>query len=100
MASGGAVQATIAERPGAFTRALPLLDFARLARPQQWQKNLLLYAGFVFSAGAAWSWRDPDGWIPLYLSATAAVWLFNLVSSGGYLVNDALDAERDRAHPR
>jgi 4-hydroxybenzoate polyprenyltransferase len=83
------VQGTIVARQGAPARVLPLLDLVRLARPQQWQKNLLLYAGFLFSAGAAWSWRDPDGWIPLYLSATAAVWLFNLLSSGGYLVNDA-----------
>ncbi|MQA00714.1 MAG: decaprenyl-phosphate phosphoribosyltransferase [Dehalococcoidia bacterium] len=77
-----------------------LRDLIVAARPLQWQKNLLLYAAFVFSAGSAWAWREPEGWLPLLLLASAGFVLFNVISSGSYLVNDALDAEQDRMHPR
>lgn len=75
-------------------------DLIRTARPQQWLKNLLLYAGFIFSARTAWSWREPDIWGPLLLASTVGFVLFSVAASGGYFVNDALDADRDRAHPR
>ncbi len=75
-------------------------DFLVACRPMQWQKNLLLFAGFIFSARAAWVWDDPDSWGPLLLTAFAAFWLFNAIASGEYLLNDALDVERDRLHPR
>jgi 4-hydroxybenzoate polyprenyltransferase len=75
-------------------------DLIIAARPLQWQKNLLLYAAFIFSARTAWSWRAPEDWIPLFLLATVGFLLFNAISSGEYMVNDALDVERDREHPR
>lgn len=77
-----------------------LRDLIVACRPLQWQRNGLLYAGFIFSAGAAWSWRDPDTWVPLLLTTTGAMLLFNAVASGQYLINDVLDEERDRLHPR
>lgn len=60
-------------------------------RPRQWLKNLGLYAPLVF-------WGElfrPDG----FLKTTKAVILFCLVSSAVYLVNDVIDASRDRRHP-
>ena len=38
--------------------------------------------------------------LSLLVKATLAVVLFSLVSSGQYLVNDVLDADEDRRHPR
>lgn len=61
------------------------------ARPRQWTKNVLVFAA-PLAAGLA------DHWSPAS-RALATFGLFCLVSSGSYLVNDALDAEADRAHP-
>ena len=77
-----------------------LRDLIVTARPQQWLKNLLLYAAFVFSARTAWTWRDVDGWTPLFLTASVGFLLFCVAASGGYFIHDAVDFQRDRAHPR
>lgn len=86
---------TSAITPAGFVR-----DFLVACRPMQWQKNLLLFAAFIFSARAAWAWDDPDTWGPLLLNAFAGFWLFNAIASGEYLLNDARDIEGDRLHPR
>lgn len=69
-------------------------------RPMQWQKNVLVYAALIFSGGAAWTLREPSTWVPLLTLATLAFVLFNVIASGEYLVNDVVDVERDRLHPR
>jgi 4-hydroxybenzoate polyprenyltransferase len=61
-------------------------------RPRQWTKNLLVFAGLIFSRGL----HEPA----LVLRSTLAFVLFCLLSGGVYLINDVLDAERDRAHPQ
>jgi 4-hydroxybenzoate polyprenyltransferase len=61
-------------------------------RPRQWTKNLLVFAGLIFSRGL----HEPA----LVARATAAFVLFCLLSGGVYLLNDVFDAERDRAHPQ
>jgi 4-hydroxybenzoate polyprenyltransferase len=61
-------------------------------RPRQWTKNLLVFAGLIFSRGL----HDPV----LVTRAFAAFVLFCLLSGGVYLINDVLDAERDRRHPQ
>jgi len=76
------------------------LPFALLKamRPKQWVKNLLLFAGFAFTANERWRPFSPTMWT--YLSRAAAAFvLFSLVSSAVYLVNDVLDVENDRQHP-
>jgi 4-hydroxybenzoate polyprenyltransferase len=60
-------------------------------RPQEWIKNLLVYAGLLFSGQF-----DDVGAI---VSATVTFLAFCAVASAGYLVNDAHDAELDRQHP-
>ena len=63
----------------------------RSVRPRQWLKNLSLYAPLVF-------WGElfrPQG----FTKVTKAVILFSLVSSAVYLINDTIDAGRDRRHP-
>jgi decaprenyl-phosphate phosphoribosyltransferase len=64
----------------------------RAVRPRQWIKNVLVFA----APGAAGLSLTPENFAPV-LGAFAA-WC--LVSSGTYLVNDAMDAEADRLHPR
>ena len=61
-------------------------------RPRQWTKNLLVFAGLIFSQGL----HEPA----LVARSVLAFAIFCLLSGGVYLVNDVVDAERDRAHPQ
>jgi len=61
-------------------------------RPRQWTKNLLVFAGLIFSQGL----HEPV----LVARSILAFAIFCLLSGGVYLVNDVVDAERDRAHPQ
>ncbi len=60
-------------------------------RPQEWIKNLLVFAGLLFSGQF-----DEIGAIA---SASVTFLAFCAVASAGYLINDAHDAELDRQHP-
>jgi decaprenyl-phosphate phosphoribosyltransferase len=66
-------------------------DLLRAARPRQWPKNLLVFAAPLAGASTG---RD-DG--PAYALVAAAA--FCAASVAVYLVNDVLDADRDRRHP-
>jgi 4-hydroxybenzoate polyprenyltransferase len=61
-------------------------------RPRQWTKNLLLFAGLLFTSNLF----KPR---PL-LIGTAAFVCFCALSSAVYLLNDVMDRERDLSHPR
>lgn len=61
-------------------------------RPKQWTKNLLLFAGLVFS-------RHLEE-LDRFARATAAFVLFCILSGVVYLVNDLADLEADRQHPQ
>ncbi|HKP97420.1 MAG TPA: decaprenyl-phosphate phosphoribosyltransferase [Fibrobacteria bacterium] len=65
---------------------------AELARPAHWIKNVFVLAGVFFAE----DWSRPG----TLLLAAAAFAAFCLAASAVYCVNDALDAEEDRAHPR
>jgi decaprenyl-phosphate phosphoribosyltransferase len=69
-----------------------LIAVLRTARPRQWPKNLLVFAAPL--AGATFGRRDGLGYA---LVAAAA---FGCASAAVYFVNDVLDADRDRRHPR
>ena len=60
-------------------------------RPRQWTKNLLVFAAPLFAFRI-----DADVWLAACVSLTA----FCLISSAIYLLNDSLDVEADRQHPR
>jgi 4-hydroxybenzoate polyprenyltransferase len=60
-------------------------------RPQEWIKNVLVFAGLLFSG------QVDEG--PQVLDATLAFLAFCAISSAGYLFNDLRDAELDRRHP-
>jgi 4-hydroxybenzoate polyprenyltransferase len=63
----------------------------RAIRPKQWTKNLLLFAGVLFSRQLA------D--VGLLGRAAAGFLAFSLLSGCVYLLNDLMDVEADRRHP-
>lgn len=69
-----------------------IVGLIRSVRPRQWVKNLLVLAAPA-SAGVLTSG-------PRLATALTAVAVFCLVASGTYLMNDVLDIEADRRHPR
>jgi len=68
-----------------------LLALIRTMRPDQWTKNLVLFAGLVFAGGL----RDGT----LVGLATSGFLVFCALSGATYLFNDLTDLSRDRQHP-
>jgi 4-hydroxybenzoate polyprenyltransferase len=68
-----------------------LLSLLRSMRPRQWVKNLLLFAGIVFS-------HNFSHWDLLGRSVAGFI-LFCLLSGSVYILNDLQDIEADRLHP-
>ena len=66
------------------------MGLAVSSRPRQWPKNLLVLAALLFS-------REFHSGSSL-LAAVAAVAIFTLATAGLYMLNDAIDASRDRQH--
>lgn len=67
-------------------------DLVVEARPWQYSKNLILFAGLVFAHHLM---------EPAYLQRGVLAFLaFCLLSSVIYVVNDLVDLDRDRVHPR
>ena len=60
-------------------------------RPDQWTKNLVLFAGLVFAGGI--------GTRSLVLHAVAGFVVFCGLSGATYILNDLMDMRRDREHP-
>ena len=70
-------------------------------RPRQWYKNLIMYLAFFFTIDEAWSpSADIAAGLGLFGEITLAFLLFSALTGAVYLVNDILDAESDRLHPR
>lgn len=69
-----------------------LRGLVRAMRPTQWTKNVIVYAALVFDGKLL----QPD----LFWKTTAVALCFCLVSSSVYLINDLVDIEKDRQHPR
>ncbi len=82
--------------PSARPWLLPAL--LKAMRPRQWIKNLILFAGFVFTLNEQWRPFTPEMWRAFGRSAMA-FGLFALLSSSVYLLNDVVDIEKDRQHP-
>lgn len=61
-------------------------------RPHQWVKNLFVVAPLVFAKGL----MD----LPMVLRTLAGFVLFSLAASSIYILNDLVDVEADRAHPK
>lgn len=70
----------------------PLRAAIKTGRPQEWIKNFFVFAGLLFSG----KFNQPHD----VLEATLTFVSFCLVSSAGYYVNDLVDIELDRKHPK
>jgi 4-hydroxybenzoate polyprenyltransferase len=68
-----------------------LIAVVRSLRPKQWTKNLLVFAGLVFT----YNLLNPAMLSRVMLAFVA----FCMLSSAGYLWNDLRDAPADRLHP-
>ena len=71
----------------------PFLALLVSLRPKQWTKNLLLFAGLLFTL-------DQHHTVHQFQLAALGFLLFSLLSSVVYLVNDLADRESDRHHPK
>ena len=61
-------------------------------RPKQWVKNLLVFAALIFSKNLVH--------VPSALKSVAAFAVFCVLSGAVYIINDLMDREGDRSHPR
>ncbi|HEX3324198.1 MAG TPA: decaprenyl-phosphate phosphoribosyltransferase [Solirubrobacterales bacterium] len=73
-------------------RRSPLRAAIKTGRPQEWIKNLFVFAGLLFSG----KFNQPHD----VLEATLTFVSFCFVSSAGYYVNDLIDIDLDRQHPK
>ena len=70
-----------------------LWGLLRTMRPKQWTKNLLfVFPGIVFDG----QFFEPNAFIRVFLSFL----LLNLISGTVYIINDLVDIESDRQHPK
>lgn len=68
------------------------MQLLKALRPHQWLKNLLIFTPLL----AAQRFQDESAWLATLLAFAA----FCLCASGLYLLNDLLDLNADRHHPR
>lgn len=74
------------------TTVQAFIGLIRTLRPKQWTKNVLIYAGLVF-----------DGQLFVFdsfLRTTIAFFLLCFTAGTIYIINDLVDLEADRQHPR
>lgn len=70
----------------------PLRAAIKTARPHEWVKNVLVFAGLLFSGQVDDPWAVGQALITFVA--------FCAISSAGYFINDLNDVELDRAHPK
>jgi 4-hydroxybenzoate polyprenyltransferase len=74
----------------------PLPPLLRAMRPEQWTKNGVVGAAYIFAVADA---QQQIGLLSGALLAAGAIIAFCLVSSAVYLLNDIRDREADAQHP-
>jgi 4-hydroxybenzoate polyprenyltransferase len=81
--------------PGASTSSVPgrptVLSLVVSVRPEQWTKNLLIFAGLLFARRLF----DPAA----VAESSVAFVIFCALSGAVYVINDVLDRQSDREHP-
>jgi 4-hydroxybenzoate polyprenyltransferase len=68
-----------------------VLHYVRVLRPQQWVKNIFVFAGLIFSRQFYF--------LESITTAVAAFIIFCALSSAVYICNDVLDYAEDAVHP-
>lgn len=73
-----------------------LFYFIKSLRPKQWLKNLAVYAALVFSG---FLFYQEVGQPPYFITVSYSFFIFCVLTSSIYLINDLFDIESDRNHP-
>lgn len=68
-----------------------IVPFLQTCRIREWSKNLLLFAGIIFS--------HHFFELPYLFRSITGFFLFSLTASSIYILNDIMDREKDLAHP-
>jgi 4-hydroxybenzoate polyprenyltransferase len=71
-----------------------MIELLRAMRPKEWIKNVFVFVALAFSQERYWQKLDK------VLTVLAAFVLFCMIASAIYLINDLVDIEKDRAHPK
>lgn len=80
------------ENGNVVPRRSPLRAAIKTGRPKEWIKNVFVFAGLLFSG----AFDQPHEILLAVLTFVS----FCLISSAGYFVNDLIDVELDRKHPK
>jgi len=65
--------------------------YLKAARPKQWSKNLFVFAAPLFANNFN---------LQILINSLFAFTLFSTISSAIYFLNDAIDIEKDKLHPK
>ena len=84
-ATGGAVLEAF------FPRSTSWRAILKAMRPHQWAKNLLIFVPLVLSG--------PEAGLGAILSFVLGFMALSCIASAGYVFNDLMDLDADRAHP-
>ena len=71
---------------------MKMICFLKTLRPKQWYKNLLIFAGITFSFNLTN--------FSMYPKVILAFIFFCALSGSVYTINDIVDREKDRKHPK
>ncbi|MCX7569688.1 decaprenyl-phosphate phosphoribosyltransferase [Tumebacillus sp. DT12] len=71
---------------------MSIVPYVKLSRPKQWTKNLFVFGALFFSR----QMFEADKVLHALLTFVA----FCLISSAVYVLNDIVDVEKDRQHPK
>ncbi len=69
-----------------------LFQLVKSMRPKQWYKNFVIYAGLVFSLNLF-------NFDKILITSLGFI-LFCMISGSVYVINDIIDCEKDKKHPR
>ena len=76
-----------------------LIDVLITTRPSQWTKNFVVFIPLIFSFNEFWDLSSFTRVAQLLIDASICFLTFILASASTYLLNDVLDAKKDRLHP-
>ena len=71
---------------------MPITPYIQLMRPLQWVKSVFVIAPIFF----ALKWQDAGAWMQIMWAVLA----FAVAASAVYIVNDSMDIEGDKKHPK
>jgi decaprenyl-phosphate phosphoribosyltransferase len=74
---------------------MKLYPYIQIARPDHWFKNVFMIPGVLLFFFFHPEMRDAIRWLPIFIGFSATC----LIASSNYVMNEILDAAKDRYHP-